>query len=281
MNVLSLFDGSSCCQIALNKFGIHYDNYFASEIDKYALAISKANYPKSIYVGDVLNVKGKQLPNIDLLAGGSPCQGFSFAGKTLNFDDPRSKLFFEFVRILDETKPKYFFFENVPMSTQSKNIISSYLGVEPILINSNLVSAQNRKRYYWTNIGIPKIEDKNIFWSDIMEHEAEDVTYYSEAAFKWIFKTQKRRDRFKEFDKDSKIKMQLVEASHHKLYSNQRCFGITDKKGMRYISPLECERLQNMPDNYTNHVSRSRRYMAIGNGWTVDVVGEFFKLLEF
>tara|TARA_R110000822_G_scaffold25937_5_gene78463 strand:+ start:4911 stop:5753 length:843 start_codon:yes stop_codon:yes gene_type:complete len=280
MNVLSLFDGIGCCQIALNKFDVAYDNYFAAEIDKYVLTISEANYPKTKYLGDVRTVTSENLPTIDLLAGGSPCQGFSFAGKSLNFEDPRSKLFFEFVRILEETKPTYFFFENVPMSKQSKDIISSQLGVEPILINSNLVSAQNRNRYYWTNIGTPEISDNGVYWCDIMEHGAEDVMYYSEVALKWIFGTQKRRDRFKGYFPSTKTKMQLVEASHHKGYSNQRCFGITDTRGMRYISPLECERLQTIPDNYTNFVSRSRRYAAIGNGWTVDVVGEFFKLIK-
>jgi len=168
MNVLSLFDGMSCGQIALNKLGIKYDNYFASEIDKYAIQVTQKNYPNTKQIGSVVDVKGEDLPNIDLLIGGSPCQGFSFAGKQLNFDDPRSKLFFEFVRILKETKPKYFLLENVKMKKEYYDVITDILEVEPIEINSSLVSAQSRKRMYWTNIPyIVKPKDKNIMLSDI------------------------------------------------------------------------------------------------------------------
>ena len=152
MNVLSLFDGMSCGQIALNKADINIDNYYASEIDEYAIKVTQKNYPNTIQLGSVVDVKGTDLPKIDLLIGGSPCQGFSFAGKQLNFEDERSKLFFEYVRILKETKPKYFLLENVRMKKEYQDVISSALGVEPILINSNLVSAQERKRLYWTNI---------------------------------------------------------------------------------------------------------------------------------
>lgn len=170
INVLSLFDGMSCGQIALDKLGIQVDNYFASEIDKYAMQVAKHNYPNTKHIGDVTKVKGAELPNIDLLIGGSPCQGFSFAGKQLNFDDPRSKLFFEFVRLLKECKPKYFLLENVKMKKEYQNIITEYLGVEPIIINSNLVSAQNRTRYYWTNIqNIEQPKDKGIVLKDITE----------------------------------------------------------------------------------------------------------------
>ena len=146
ITVLSLFDGMSCGQIALNRAGIEYDNYFASEIDKHAIKVTQTNYPKTIQLGDVTKVKGSDLPKIDLLIGGSPCQGFSFAGKGLNFEDPRSKLFFEFVRLKNETQPKYWLLENVKMKAEHQNIISEILGVKPILINSSLVSAQNRER---------------------------------------------------------------------------------------------------------------------------------------
>lgn len=164
MNVLSIFDGMSCGRIALERAGIKVDNYYASEIDKYAIQIAKKNYPDIIHIGDVTKVKANDLPKIDLLIGGSPCQGFSFAGKQLNFEDERSKLFFEFVRLLEECKPKYFLLENVKMKKEYQDIISSYLGVEPIKINSSLVSAQNRERLYWTNIpNIRQPEDKGIF----------------------------------------------------------------------------------------------------------------------
>ena len=176
MNVLSLFDGMSCGRIALEKAGIKIDKYYACEIDKFAVNVSKANYPDIFQLGDVKDLTWNDLtlhshlrPKIDLLIGGSPCQGFSFAGKHLNFDDPRSKLFFEFVRLMDETKPKWFLLENVRMKQESQDIISRYLGVQPVMINSNLVSAQNRKRLYWTNIPFTMPEDRGIMLKDIIE----------------------------------------------------------------------------------------------------------------
>jgi len=173
MNVLSLFDGMSCGQIALKKLGAKVDQYFASEIDKYAIKVAKENFPTTIHVGDVTKIDGNSFVNeskIDLLIGGSPCQGFSKSGNRLNFDDPRSKLFFEFVRILRQCKPKYFMLENVVMNKESRDIISEYLGVEPIEINSNLVSAQSRRRLYWTNIpNVTVPEDKGIVIKDILE----------------------------------------------------------------------------------------------------------------
>jgi len=143
-NVLSCFDGMSCGQIALNKIGIKYDNYFASEIDKHAIQVTQKNYPNTIQVGDITKVTSENLPKIDLLFGGSPCQGFSFAGKQLNFNDPRSKLFFEFVRLLKETKPKYFLLENVMMKQEHQDVITEHLGVKPIFINSKSYSPQEQ-----------------------------------------------------------------------------------------------------------------------------------------
>ena len=161
MNVLSCFDGMSCGRIALERAGVEVDNYFASEIDKYAIQISTKNYPDTKHIGSVVDVKASDLPRIDLLIGGSPCQGFSFAGKQLNFEDERSKLFFEFVRLLKETNPKYFLLENVLMKKEWEDIITNHLGVEPVMIDSALFSAQQRKRLYWTNIPINKIENIN------------------------------------------------------------------------------------------------------------------------
>ena len=170
MNVLSLFDGMSCGRIALDRLGIKVDNYFASEIDKYAMKVSEANYPDIIQVGDITKLDLSTLPKIDLIMGGSPCQGFSFAGKQLAFDDPRSALFFEFVKCVEELKPKYFLLENVRMKKEYLDVISEYMGVEPIMINSALVSAQNRVRYYWTNIpGIEQPEQRGIVLRDILE----------------------------------------------------------------------------------------------------------------
>jgi DNA-cytosine methyltransferase len=170
MNVLSLFDGMSCGMIALDRLGIKVDNYYASEIDKYAIQVSQANYPDIIQVGDITKLDLSTLPKIDLVMGGSPCQGFSFAGKQLAFDDPRSALFFEFHKAISYLQPKYFLLENVRMKKEYLDIISEYMGVEPIFINSSLVSAQSRQRYYWTNIpGIEQPEERGIVLRDILE----------------------------------------------------------------------------------------------------------------
>lgn len=186
MNVLGLFDGISCGQLALERAGIQYDSYFASEIDKYAIAVTQYRFPNTIQIGDVQDVKACNLPQIDLLIGGSPCQGFSVAGKRLAFDDPRSKLFFEYVRLLKECNPKYFLLENVRMKKEYLDIITEYMGVKPIKINSALVSAQNRVRYYWTNIpNITQPEDKGILLKDILECDCvdRDKSYCIDASY--------------------------------------------------------------------------------------------------
>jgi DNA-cytosine methyltransferase len=185
MNVLSLFDGMSCGQIALDRLGIKVDNYFACEIDKYAMQVTQANFPNTIQLGDVTKVDFSKLPKIDLVLAGSPCQGFSFAGKQLAFDDPRSALFFEFIKILKEVKPKYFLLENVRMKKEFLNIITEQVsscypeipfGIEPILINSSLVSAQSRQRYYWTNIpNIKQPEERGIVLRDILEESPNEA----------------------------------------------------------------------------------------------------------
>src|SRR5690554_8051032 len=175
INVLSLFDGMSCGRIALERAGIKVNNYFASEIDKHAIKVTQHNYPDTIQLGSVTEIKGTDLPQIDLLIGGSPCQGFSFAGKQLNFDDPRSKLFFVYVDILNHIRsvnPEIkFMLENVKMKKEYLAVISEQLGVEPVFINSALVSAQNRQRYYWANWEFGQPEDKGIVLADILESE--------------------------------------------------------------------------------------------------------------
>jgi site-specific DNA-cytosine methylase len=170
INVLSLFDGISCGQVALERAGMDVNKYFASEIDKHAIKVTQSNYPNTIQIGDVTKVKGTDLPNIDLLMGGSPCQGFSFSGKQLNFDDPRSKLFFEFVRLIEEVKPKYWLLENVVMKQEYQDVISQHLGVEPVKYNSSLTSAQNRVRLYWANFDITDPTDQGIKLEDVLEH---------------------------------------------------------------------------------------------------------------
>jgi len=169
-SILSLFDGMSCGQIALNRIGIKYDNYFASEIDKHAIKVTQTNYPKTIQLGDVTKVFAKDLPKIDLLIGGSPCQSFSNAGLRNGFDG-KSKLFWEYLRVLKETKPKYFLLENVKMKQEWQDIISNELGVKPVEICSSLFSAQQRKRLYWTNIPVDlsKLPNSNEVIADVLE----------------------------------------------------------------------------------------------------------------
>ena len=352
MNVLSLFDGMSCGQIALNRAGIKYDAYFASEVDKYAIKVTQANYPNTVQIGDVTQVDHTRLPfgGIDLLMGGSPCQGFSFAGKQLNFDDPRSKLFFEFVRLKDELKPKYFLMENVPMKQESQDIISEYLGVKPVMINSSLFSAQNRKRLYWTNIPFDTMPtaDKGIVLQDILEEDgvaneamtnklgkSHCITARYNGAVWWNSIQRKQRTMVQVGEADTinghDILKRIYSPSGKSPTLNAHGGGNTEPKvaigrivnrrldehgvrkdgqldlpftkqlevsdtgksnclttftkdnvlvnGMQWrkLTPLECERLQTVPDNYTNHVSNSQRYKMLGNGWTVDVISHIMK----
>jgi len=345
MNVLSLFDGMSCGRIALERLGIKVDNYFASEIDKYAIKVSEANYPDIIQVGDITELDLSTLPKIDLIMGGSPCQGFSFAGKQLAFDDPRSALFFEFVRCVKELKPKYFLLENVRMKKEYLDVISEYMGVEPIMINSALVSAQNRVRYYWTNIpGIEQPEQRGIVLRDILvpnlKSDLSDkaIAYMNRGSEKWSGGKSRAEHYIKHESKKSncltanmhkgvpygviavdKDKKQLtIKEATKKGYTTIEdgdCFDMTfpnsktrrgrnmkDKSNcltaanydyMRYehsdeeqevywrkLTPVECERLQTVPDNYTNHVSNTQRYKMLGNGWTIEVITHILKNIE-
>lgn len=279
MNVLSLFDGMSCGQIALNRAGIKYDNYFASEIDKPAIKVTMANYPNTIQLGSVLDVKASDLPKIDLLIGGSPCQGFSFAGKQLNFNDPRSILFFEYVRLLRECSPKYFLLENVLMKKEYEQIITDHLGVEPIKINSALVSAQNRERLYWTNIPIKSIpENRGLTLKDIIIDAAHHKITIKHP------ETIRRTKNYAQYDQTLK--------GHGS--QDQRFFYLNGKSGcvtksrssipkVEYgdeiilLLPEEVEKLQTVPTNYTSVAKTQDRYAMLGNGWTVDVIAHIFK----
>lgn len=288
MNVLSCFDGMSCGRIALERADIEVDNYYSSEIDKYAIQIANKNYPRDEVnrLGDIAKIKAESLPKIDLLIGGSPCQGFSFAGKQLNFEDERSKLFFEFVRLLKECKPKYFLLENVKMKKEYQDVITSYLGVESILINSSVVSAQNRERLYWTNIPITsRICDKNIALKDILETD-KNINYID--SFKNCVRKNIIGVNIHDFLKpsgfaqipctsgfqDHKIG---IEKSPCLRAGNSFTLIETNNKGIRTSTPIEWERLQTIPDNYTEGVSNTQRYKMLGNGWTVDVITHIFK----
>ena len=438
MKVLSLFDGMSCGRIALDQLGIPVEKYYASEIDKYAMQVSAANYPDIEQVGDICNLDPKDYKDVDLMLAGSPCQGFSFAGKQLAFDDPRSALFFEFIRLLKAIKPKYFLLENVRMKKEFLEVITEQLSqcyepadvdnqflnvlgevrLEPIFINSSLLSAQSRQRYYWTNIpGIKQPEDRGIVLRDILETEPNNFTKMSDKfvkrngdrncmidqnkekasnlsameyvkngrqgnylacddngkpVHKPVKKTERNRRHLKQLDEKSLCMtatmykgagnngMTLVPQKPKKAYDipreilkdNERQRRVYDPSGKsptvlarsdspkvttpkqvgvavdinghdilkrvyspdgksptvntcqggnrepkvavqsyrevrkeelhwRKLTPLECERLQTVPDNYTNHVSNTQRYKMLGNGWTVEVIKHILQNMEY
>lgn len=268
MNVLSLFDGLSCGQIALNRAGIKYDNYFASEIEEAPIKVTQKNYPKTIQLGSVLDVKGSDLPKIDLLFGGSPCQSFSSVGGGKGFDG-KSGFFWEFVRVLNEVKPKYFLLENVNMKQEWKDIISEALGVQPIPFNSNLVSAQNRDRLYWTNIPFELPNDKGVRYTDILE----DLPFRSiPKCFFNKWGSQMRIDKGLNWIGNKKGNCVTTKNCHPNQYLLNE-----DKTLCRLMNVNEYERLQTIPENYTEGVSNQHRFKMIGNGWTVDVISHIFK----
>ena len=392
MNVLSLFDGMSCGQQALERIGIKVDNYFASEIDKYAITVTMANYPNTKQLGSVTQVDGYSLPKIDLLIGGSPCQSFSFAGKRkgmstkdeqeiLTLDhylelksqeyefEGQSYLFWEYMRLLNEVKPKYFLLENVMMGEKWEKILSKAIGVNPIMINSSLVSAQNRQRLYWTNIGmkpsglfgdlesiIQQPKDLGILLKDILEPEVDEKYFLSEKMIDGFLLHNKRHIEEKnqtgfnwkptegdkkaaclranaalcptdnsiivKIDKKGNVKNNQDKAScftaggnsggnhsdmdliivHNTMPRSSKtgkggtgplkredgktyCLDTGQTNAIQYcnnvrrLTPIECERLQTVKDNYTNHVSDSQRYRMLGNGWTVDVIAHIFKYI--
>lgn len=407
MNVLSLFDGMSCGQQALERAGIKVDNYFASEIDKYAIQVTMANYPNTNQLGSVINVDGYSLPKIDILIGGSPCQSFSFAGKRKGMStkdeqeiltlehylelkgegfefEGQSYLFWEYMRLLNEVKPKYFLLENVMMGEKWEKVLSKAIGVKPIMINSALVSAQNRQRLYWTNIGlepqglfgdletiIQQPKDKGILLKDILEQNVSDKYFLTEKGvdriisynnserslndngkslclaagyFKqgrdnqlivdnsinadMVFNNKRLNQTISKHQNDLKhgtlidsynqsihidksitISTRVNASNSTHIVDNQKIFGgdfrydegfrwrengksgtlatkgggsgsdisgcalaKLDNSTIRRLTPIECERLQTVNENYTAHVSDSQRYKMLGNGWTVDVI---------
>ena len=289
MKVLSLFDGISCGMLALKRANISVDRYDSYEIDSNAIKVSNKNFPEIIQHGNVVGADFSQYYGYDILMGGSPCQGFSSAGKQLNFNDPRSKLFFEYVRALKEAKPKWFLLENVKMKREYEDVITNMLGVEPIEINSKLVSAQNRVRLYWTNIpNVKQPVDKNINLIDILE----DKKYLNKATI--VGRRINDKGHREDYNKDIKITQCLEVRNSNTNKSNclttvdkdnvltslpigryADCFGIQSghRLPFRYYTRRECERLQTLPDGYTDAISESAAKKACGNGWTVDVIG--------
>ena len=300
MNVLSLFDGMSCGQVALERAGIPIERYLASEIDKYAIQVTQHNYPATEQLGDVCGVSAAALPDIDLMMGGSPCQSLSIANRQTESGlvQGKSILFWEFHRLLQEVSPKYFLLENVAsMKNADKDTISSALGVEPITINSSLVSAQQRKRHYWTNIpNITQPEDKGIYLKDILETGYTEklksyciTATYARACPQDCFNHSQRQMIFNKPVRVAKInkggqgeRIYSIDGKSISLSANSGGLGRTSGlyeigEYVRRLTPVECERLQTVPDNYTDvDVTNAQRYKMLGNGWTVDVIVHIF-----
>lgn len=269
INVLSLFDGMSCGQIALNKLGIKYNKYFASEIDKDAIKVTLKNYPNTIQIGSVLDVKCSDLPKIDLLFGGSPCQSFSRAGNGTGFDGS-SKLFWEYVRILEEVKPTYFLLENVIMKKEWEDIITEALGVQPIEISSAKFVPQARRRLYWTNI--PNVTQPEQSEYNVLDYIDGDG-FPSSCGVDRVFKRKQI------FNTLTATYFKGIRGSGRPTVSTKEGFLDEDRTVHRMLTPNECERLQTVPLNYTDCVSKTQRYKMLGNGWTVDVIAHIFSNL--
>lgn len=278
MIVSSLFDGISCGMVAFERAKIPVEKYCAWEIEPTAIKISKKNYPNIIRCGDVTKEDFTKYRGTDVLIGGSPCQSLSIVqSKTRKHLDGKSKLFFEYVRALEETQPKYFLFENVAsMNEESKQAISECLGCEPIFIDSNCFSAQDRPRYYWTNIPVKTdgLKECNLCLRDILQDEVEQKYFYDYP--------------LSNIDLTKQV-CATMEHNNHEMHKrvfnpNFKCHTLTAVCGgnqqkkvfvngrARKLTPLEYERLQTLPDNYTQGVCDGARYKALGNGWTVDVI---------
>ena len=289
MNVLSLFDGMSGGQLALDKANIKYNKYYASEISSHSIKITQKNYPNTIQLGDVVelsNEKLSKLGNIDLLIGGSPCTNLTITvinnyEHNQGLEGNQSRLFYEYIRIKNFLKPKYFLLENVAsMTDDNRDIITQLMGVEPILINSNIFSSQDRERYYWTNIPLDPLPlSKNLVLKDIMAKNIEEKYFY------------KQPFEFHGWDKKviATLELKCHDIGKRVYNPNMTCATLTGVRGgyqekkvydngrCRKIIPLEYERLQNVPDQYTYGVADSKRYSMLGDGWTIDVIVHIFK----
>lgn len=288
LNVLSLCDGISCGQVALKRLGLKDEdmNYYASEIADYSIKITQKNHPNTIQIGDMTKITKDilcDIGSVKLLLSGTPCKSLSRTN-IKNYGEGlsgTSKLFWDFVRIKDEVKPKYFLYENVEsMKDSDRDVITEALGVEPVMIDSNLFSAQDRKRYYWTNIPIPELPKQcDIVLKDIMiDNPDEKLFYKQEFEFRGWDKKHIATLNLKCHDIGKRVynpdmKCATLTAvtggyQEKKVYDNGRC---------RKLTPLEYERLQTLPDNYTEGVSNSKRYCGCGDGWTVDVIAHILK----
>lgn len=289
MNILSLFDGMSCGQQALNKCGLKYDKYFASEIDKYAIQVTQHNYPDTIQIGSVTDVDVSTLPKIDLMFGGSPCQDLSSSNvwtEQKGLQGKKSSLFWQFVRILKEAEPTYFLLENVGSAKKEDiEIINRELGVTGIKFNSKLVLPQNRNRVYWTNIPFHlPTQEMNLTMQNFLEKEVDDKYYITQKMYDCIISPATKGWQSGKMDIDLKRARPLTATMHkmHRADTDNYVTGIAPvgKTAVRRLTPIECERLQGVKDNYTSVVSDTQRYRMIGNGWTVDAIAHIFSSLK-
>jgi len=297
MNILSLFDGMACGLIALEKLGLPVDNYYASEVDKYAMLVADDNYPNIIRVGDVRDLDPTTLPKIDLMIGGSPCTNFSLIGnqqgmstgcevdvvdldhylelKAEGFEfKGQSYLFWEYIRLKRDLQPEYFLLENVKMAPKWESVLSNAIGVRPIQINSTLVSAQNRVRFYWTNIqGVGQPADRHVTYRDVIDQPGVFPATVRKGTPRPV---QMTGDKFlcltATYYKGVRADGRPALAPHAGVFDEMQRTG-----ECRMLTPVECERLQTVPDNYTSAVSNTQRYKMLGNGWTVDVIAHIFK----
>jgi len=290
MKILSLFDGLSCAQIAINKLGYKNYIYYASEIDKYSIAVTQYNYSNTIQLGDITKLKGEQFKDIHLLIGGSPCQDLSIAKKNREgLEGSRSGLFWEYVRLLKEIKPKYFILENVnSMPKEAKEIISKALGIEPIMINASLVSAQNRKRLFWTNIeNITQPKDRNLFLKNIINVKRNlkfEITKYIQNV---KINTSAYRNSHKNIVNLTEKSKCLTASGQNK--SNASCSNLYMEGKYYKLTPIECERLQTIPDDYTKignfggkirEISNTQRYKMLGNSFCCDVIAHILSYIK-
>lgn len=273
MDVLSLFDGMSCGQLALNKAGVEYNKYYASEIDIYAMKVAQKNYPNTTQVGSVEFVTKEMFSkqNIGLLIGGSPCQSFSRAGNGKGFDG-ESALFWEYVRVLRELEPRYFLLENVLMKKEWEDIITEALGVEPIEISSAKFVPQSRRRLYWTNIpGVKQPDQKEYNVSDYILDGDGFPTSCNTARF---FKAREI------FSTLTATYWKGIRGSGRPAVSTEEGVLDDNRDAHRMLTPRECEAIQGVPLGYTDGVSKTQRYKMLGNGWTVDVIAHILKTIE-
>lgn len=281
LTVVSLFDGMSCGMIALDRLNIPVKSYYSSEIEKHAITVSDANYPSIVRLGDVRGISRDNIDGqVDLLLGGSPCQGFSFIGKRLNFNDTRSALFFEYLRLLRELKPRYFLLENVMMNKESSKYISDLLGVQPIVINSSLFTAQNRVRLYWTNIPqLPLPDDRGITLDDVITHDSSLTYNYPKVSDRYLPVGMATPEKY---ICPYNRKVLSHKSTTLRLNVNNGNMWVYDYHASKYrnLHSTEAEKLQGVPVGYTSSVSQNAAKKMLGNGWTIDVICHILQPLK-